>query len=99
MERVKADNRLDEVKAENMTGVADKASSLFNICLAVGNIIAPMLGGALVDGLGGVENGATGFNKAANVMSSVMLLNFIVYSIIQFVVLPNPGDKTGLAVG
>jgi len=72
--------------------------------LAVGNIIAPLLGGALVDGLGGTDIDpvtkviAPGFNKAANVMSSVLMLNFIVYSIIQFCVLSDPNknsDKEG----
>lgn len=96
------------MKAENLTGVADKASALFNICLALGNIIAPLLGGALVDGLGTTcaeyskkKNGENdkcivageGFNKAADVMASVLMLNFIVYCLIQFVVLPDPNAE------
>jgi len=43
-----------------LTAVADKAAALFNICLALGNIIAPILGGALVDALGGVDEADSG---------------------------------------
>jgi MFS family permease len=77
-----------------LTAVADKAAALFNICLALGNIIAPILGGWLVDALGGVDSKESGgFQKAANVMSSVLLLNLIVFSIMNFLVLPAPLTK------
>ena len=80
-----------DAKPENLSSVSDKAAALFNICLAFGNIIAPILGGALVDGLGGVDNkNSGGFAKAANVMSSVLLVNFIVYCVMNFLVLAPP---------
>jgi len=76
------------VRPENLTGVADKASALFNICLAVGNIIAPILGGALVDGVG--------FPVAADIMSSVLMCNFVFFVLMNFVFLPKPEAPTVL---
>ena len=85
-----------DAKPENLSSVSDKAAALFNICLAFGNIIAPILGGALVDGLGGVENkDSGGFAKAADVMSSVLIVNFIVYTVMNFLVLDPPIKQGG----
>lgn len=77
-----------KVRPENLTGVADKASALFNICLAVGNIIAPILGGALVDGVG--------FQVAADIMSSVLICNFVFFVVVNFCFLPKPEAPTVL---
>jgi len=79
------------VRPENLTGVADKASALYNLANAVGTIIAPVLGGALIDGVG--------FPTAANIMSSVLCCNFVFFVVMNFCVLPKPDAPTVLPDG
>lgn len=69
----------------NLSSVGDKASALFNICLALGNIIAPLLGGALMD--------AVGFNTSADIMSGCLLALFVFYVLVMIVFMKNSEEK------